>query len=83
MAETQAGWFNDGSGTMRWWDGKDWTDKVQPPPPRQQGPGGFIDRIATDAVAGASHVRRQEGPLTSFSKSFSRRRCGDRVRESD
>ncbi len=52
MAETQAGWFNDGSGTMRWWDGKDWTDKVQPPPPRQQGPGGFIDRIATDAVAG-------------------------------
>jgi hypothetical protein len=51
MAGTQAGWYDDGSGTMRWWDGKDWTDRVQTPaeaPP----PGGFIDRIAASAVAG-------------------------------
>ncbi|WP_084635285.1 DUF2510 domain-containing protein [Propionicicella superfundia] len=52
MAQTQAGWYNDGSGTMRWWDGKDWTDKVQTAPPGPQGPGGLIDRIAADAVAG-------------------------------
>lgn len=52
MAETQAGWYNDGSGVMRWWDGKDWTDKVQPPPPGPQRPGGLLDRIAADAVAG-------------------------------
>lgn len=22
MAEAQAGWYDDGSGTMRWWDGQ-------------------------------------------------------------
>ncbi|PPF53793.1 hypothetical protein C5C13_14670 [Clavibacter michiganensis] len=32
-AETQAGWYDDGSGTTRWWDGTRWTETVQPPPP--------------------------------------------------
>jgi hypothetical protein len=50
MAETQAGWYNDGSGTMRWWDGKNWTDQVQPQHASQQS--GLIDRIAADAAAG-------------------------------
>jgi len=52
MAGTQAGWFDDGTGTMRWWDGREWTDKVQPPRAAPQGPGGLIDRIAADAAAG-------------------------------
>ncbi len=52
MAETRAGWYNDGSGTTRWWDGRDWTDKVQSPPAAPHGPGALIDRIAADAVAG-------------------------------
>ena len=29
MAGTQAGWYDDGSGSMRWWDGQNWTDHVQ------------------------------------------------------
>lgn len=32
-AEAQAGWYDDGSGTTRWWDGTRWTETVQPPPP--------------------------------------------------
>lgn len=27
---TQAGWYPDGSGSTRWWDGQRWTDQVQP-----------------------------------------------------
>ncbi|MFV0372863.1 DUF2510 domain-containing protein [Microbacterium sp.] len=37
MANTQAGWYEDGSGTMRWWDGQKWTDSVQPPAPKEPG----------------------------------------------
>lgn len=52
MAGTQAGWYNDGTGTMRWWDGQAWTDKVQAPAPAPSTPAAFIDRIQAEAVAG-------------------------------
>jgi hypothetical protein len=52
VADTQAGWYNDGTGTMRWWDGRVWTDKVQPPAPAPSSPGALVDRIAAEAVAG-------------------------------
>lgn len=25
------GWYDDGQGAMRWWDGQEWTDHVHPP----------------------------------------------------
>ncbi|UOQ91097.1 DUF2510 domain-containing protein [Agromyces endophyticus] len=53
MAETQAGWYDDGTGTKRWWDGQNWTDSVQPPAPRVPGLDGMIGRAQADAVAGA------------------------------
>ncbi|WP_292833064.1 DUF2510 domain-containing protein [Microbacterium sp.] len=53
MADAQAGWYDDGSGTMRWWDGQQWTDTVQPPPPREPGVTGMINRAQADAVSGA------------------------------
>lgn len=53
MADTQAGWYDDGSGAMRWWDGARWTDAVQPPPPREPGIDGMINRARADAEAGA------------------------------
>lgn len=53
MADTQAGWYDDGSGTMRWWDGQQWTDQVQPSAPHEPGLDGFINRARADAEAGA------------------------------
>lgn len=52
MSDAQAGWYDDGTGTKRWWDGQAWTDRVQPPPPPEPGLSGFIDRAQADAVAG-------------------------------
>ncbi len=52
MADTQAGWYDDGSGTMRWWDGQKWTDNVQPPAPAPGGIGGMIAHIEAESVAG-------------------------------
>lgn len=53
MSEAQAGWYDDGSGTMRWWDGAGWTETVQPPTPPAPGLGGAIARAQADAVSGA------------------------------
>ncbi len=50
---TQAGWYDDGTGTTRWWDGTAWTETVQPPQPQQPGLDGVINRIQADIVAGA------------------------------
>jgi hypothetical protein len=32
--QVPAGWYVDGQGTMRWWDGLQWTAHVQPLPPQ-------------------------------------------------
>lgn len=53
MAGTTPGWYNDGTGTMRWFDGQAWTDAVQPPPPVPGGLSGAIARIEAEAAAGA------------------------------
>jgi len=52
VADAQPGWYDDGSGSMRWWDGQNWTDSVQPPPPKAPGIDGMISRAQADAVAG-------------------------------
>lgn len=53
MTSAQAGWYDDGSGTTRWWDGEKWTEEVQPPPPKEPGVAGMISRAQADAVSGA------------------------------
>jgi hypothetical protein len=52
MTNAQAGWYDDGSGTMRWWDGTAWTSEVQPAAAPTPGIGGVIDRIQAEASAG-------------------------------
>jgi hypothetical protein len=55
VTNTQAGWYDDGSGTgaKRWWDGQNWTDQYQPPP-SGGGIAGAVRRIEEGAIAGAS-----------------------------
>ncbi|WP_440712273.1 DUF2510 domain-containing protein [Gordonia sp. FQ] len=52
MAETNAGWYDDGSGTLRWWDGQRWTEQTQEPP-KKGGVSGMLQRIQDEASAGA------------------------------
>lgn len=53
MGNAQAGWYNDGSGRERWWDGQAWTDSYRDPQPQDGGLSGLVSRIEADAVAGA------------------------------
>lgn len=54
MGNAQAGWYDDGQGRKRWWDGEKWTDQFQ----QQEvgttgGLGGLVRKIEAEAVAGA------------------------------
>lgn len=52
MAGAAAGWYDDGSGRQRWWDGSQWTDQWQDPAPIDSA-GALVEHIRADAVAGA------------------------------
>lgn len=63
MANAEAGWYDDGSGAMKWWDGTQWTDHVHP----QSGanaPVGVVERIKADAASGG--VPRPGGAGMSY-----------------
>ncbi len=49
----QAGWYDDGAGKKRWWDGAKWTDEFQPQAVAGGGSAGMVPKIETDAVAQA------------------------------
>lgn len=61
MSDAQPGWYDDGTGKKRWWDGQNWTDTMQPEPPRESGIEGMISRAQADAVAGAQPRPAQTG----------------------
>lgn len=52
MANAEPGWYDDGSGTQRWWDGQAWTDARQDPAPVTS-PAGLIEHITAEAAAGS------------------------------
>ncbi len=56
---TTPGWYDDGSGTQRWWDGQRWTEQTQRP--QGGGLGGVINRIEAEAKAGAQPRPAQNG----------------------
>ena len=52
MTKPNAGWYDDGQGRQRWWDGSAWTEQYQDAH-AGTGIGGLIERAQADAVAGA------------------------------
>ncbi|NUU12110.1 hypothetical protein CffCFBP3418_13625 [Curtobacterium flaccumfaciens pv. flaccumfaciens] len=61
MTNPQAGWYDDGSGTMRWWDGSAWTEQVQQKAPGSPGIDGVIGHIQAEAAAGGQPRPAQNG----------------------
>jgi hypothetical protein len=53
VGNAQAGWYDDGAGNKRWWDGEKWTDDVQPQADAGGGLAGAVSKTEADAVAGA------------------------------
>lgn len=60
MSTTPPGWYDDGSGAERWWNGTGWEEYRQQPdqessaqPPDGAGIAGVVQRIEQSAVAGA------------------------------
>lgn len=54
MGTTPAGWYDDGQGNQRWWDGEKWTDEYQQNTPSSGGGlSGLIDNLKAEATAAA------------------------------
>ncbi len=51
MAQAAAGFYDDGSGRQRWWDGQQWTDRWQDPTPVDS-PAALVEHIKSEAAAG-------------------------------
>jgi len=51
MAKPEAGWYDDGSGKQRWWDGSQWTDTWQEPAPVAS-LGAVVEHIEREASSG-------------------------------
>jgi hypothetical protein len=52
VGNAQAGWYDDSTGTKRWWDGEKWTDQVQPQDDAGGGSAGMNHQSEPGAVAG-------------------------------
>lgn len=64
---TPAGWYDDGSGTQRWWDGQQWTD-AQPDPRAVAGvpastPQGYSPDPSAPGVADPTPTSKRVGVL--------------------
>ncbi len=57
MSDTPAGWYPDGRGNVRWWDGTTWTEHTQPVQPAQ----GYVPEQPAPASAPASQSFGQPG----------------------
>ncbi len=52
MANVAPGWYDDGSGAQRWWDGQTWTEQRQEPAPVDS-PAALVEHIRAEAVSGS------------------------------
>ena len=53
LSNPEPGWYDDGSGAQRWWDGTKWTEQFQPAQSMTSGGiSGMVQHIQTDAAAG-------------------------------
>ena len=55
-----AGWYDDGSGRQRWWDGEQWTDHYAPETPDLPEEGGTV-LAGSDTTAGTAPDARESG----------------------
>ncbi|MGY6499055.1 MAG: DUF2510 domain-containing protein [Microcella sp.] len=51
MAQAEPGWYDDGAGRKRWWDGSTWTGQYQDAA-APTGPAGIIEHIRAEAESG-------------------------------
>ena len=51
MANAAAGFYDDGAGRQRWWDGTQWTDQYQEQAPLNS-PAAIVEHIKAEAVSG-------------------------------
>ncbi|SFS15681.1 Protein of unknown function [Microbacterium sp. cf046] len=74
MATTPPGWYDDGRGALRWWDGAQWTEHVQTPDPEpevdqpviaEEPAAGEPAAAETAPVAPAAVDLTAEGPATA------------------
>ena len=67
-ATTPAGWYDDGSGQLRWWDGSRWTEYVAPPTQTSGSVSRDLDARTQEDKAALRRLAREEKAVEAASQ---------------
>ena len=70
MTSTPAGWYDDGHGSTRWWDGAQWTQWVRDKPggTRSEDPPGTLAPPARESPSSGGPASSESDPIEQLRK---------------
>ena len=83
MSTKPPGWYDDGRGALRWWDGTQWTEHVQTPDPESDVTDGSVESDSERAASEATQPSAYDDPADSIDSLFAPAGASESSRAAD